>query len=231
MATVTLLGNLFTTAAGGKDVTATPAVGDLIIIVKANTGYTAGVAPTDTNGGGGVTYTLVETRLKASNADQIDIWIRNALISSATSTTFSASAVGSSGGGQVVLAVSDMTRVGAAAKVKSGGQANQTTGTPLVTWTPGGVSATGNPIIGAVFGAINSATTWTPPTGFTEITEVNYNTPPTNLEVVAVNAGVTSASLTWGNNPAIAFAAVALELDASADATPLPLLVSRLVGM
>lgn len=54
MAAATLLGTAtFTTASGSKTVTATPAVGDLIIIVCAHTGNTVvGIAPTDNNSDG-----------------------------------------------------------------------------------------------------------------------------------------------------------------------------------
>ena len=88
MAAVTLLGTAtWNTTSGTKTVTATPAVGDLIVIVTANSGSTGtGFAPTDNNSSG--TYTLVNTSVKATSADTMQMWVRNALITSATSTVF-----------------------------------------------------------------------------------------------------------------------------------------------
>ena len=85
-ATVTLLGTAtFNTTSGTHTVTATPAVGDLIVIVTANSGSTiTTAAPTDNNGTG--TYTLVNTAVKATSADTMQIYVRTALIASATST-------------------------------------------------------------------------------------------------------------------------------------------------
>ena len=226
MATVTLVGSFFTTNTGTKAVTQTPAVGDLIVIITAHTGNTSATAPTDNNGSG--TYTSVESRLKVGSANRLEVWIRTTLIPAAVSTVFTHAPGTSSGGGIAVLKITGMTRVGSGAKVKSGGQDNQTTGVPTVTWTGGGNADTNNAIIGAVFSGAAAASI-TPPTGFSEITKATYTVPTTNVEVVGINGGFTGASITWGNNPGVTFASVALELDASSE--DLPLLVSRMVGI
>ena len=86
MAAVTLLGTAtFNTASGTKTVTATPAVGDLIVIFAAHTGNTANTTPTDNNSGGAGTYTRIDGAFKNASADQLQIFIRTATIASATS--------------------------------------------------------------------------------------------------------------------------------------------------
>ena len=92
MATIAEIGGQVNTSSGTKNPTATPAVGDLILLVTLHTGNTSDSAPTDDNGSG--TYTAVETRLKASSADKLKIWVRNTLIASATLTTFTHAPVG-----------------------------------------------------------------------------------------------------------------------------------------
>src|SRR5262245_7809752 len=146
MAAVTLLGTqTFDTNSGTKTVTATPAVGDLIVLVTAHTGNTSSNAPTDNNSDGLGTYPLVETAVKASSADTMRFWIRDALIGSASSTVFTHAPGTSTGGGLGVLKVTGMTRAGAAAELKSGILSNQTAATPAVSWTGGGSGLSPNP--------------------------------------------------------------------------------------
>jgi hypothetical protein len=64
VAAVTLLGSLFDTTSGTHTVTATPAVGDLIVIITAATGSTVQQPPTDDNSSG--TYTQLQNALKAT---------------------------------------------------------------------------------------------------------------------------------------------------------------------
>ena len=187
-ATVSILGTAtFNTTSGTKTVAATPAVGDLIVLVVAHSGNTATTAPTDNNAGGGGTYTLVNTAVKATSADTMKVWVRNALITSATSTTFTTAPGTTTGGGLVVLDIQGMDKVGSAAIVRSAIQSNQAAGgtpAPVLGATP---SIT-NPIIGAVFNATNPAT-MTPRANYTEIADVGYNTPATGLEVISRNSG------------------------------------------
>src|SRR6185437_6612583 len=155
MAAVTSLGATFNTSSGTKTVTATPAVGDLIVIVTAHSGNTASVAPTDNNGTG--TYVLVQSCVKATSADTMQVWVRTALIASATSTVFTHAPGTTSGGGLFVHNVSGMTRIGGNAIRQSAIQSNQAaSGTPAPVLPSVPLSA--NPIIGAVFNATSPAT-------------------------------------------------------------------------
>jgi hypothetical protein len=212
-ATVSILGTAtFNTNSGTKTVTATPAVGDLIVIVTANSGSTGTTfAPTDNNSGGAGTYTLINTAVKATSADTMQIWVRTALITSATSTVFTQAPGTTTGGGLVVLDVQGMDKTGATAVVRSAIQSNQAAGgtpAPVLGATPSSLNA----IIGAVFNATNPAT-MTQRSGYSEIADLGYNTPATGLEVMSRNSGETSATITWGSTSASAFASIAIELD------------------
>lgn len=212
--TVSLLGTpTFSTASGTKTVTATPAVGDLIVIITAHTGNTSTTAPTDNNAGGGGTYTIVNTAVKATSADTMKVWVRNNLITSATSTVFTHAPGASTGGGLVVIDCQGGDKAGSAAIVKSAIQSNQAAG-----GTPAPVFAsavnTQNAVIGAVFNASNPAAL-TPRTNFTELFDSGYNTPTTGLEVMSDNSGETGTTMTWGGTSASAYASVVVELEAS----------------
>jgi hypothetical protein len=213
-ATVSILGTAtFNTTSGTKTVTATPAVGDLIVIVTANSGSTTTTAaPTDNNSGGAGTYTLVNTAVKATSADTMQIWVRTALITSATSTVFTQAPGTTTGGGLVVLDIQGMDKTGATAIVRSAIQSNQAAGgTPAPVL--GAVPSSTNPIIGAVFNATNPAG-MTQRASYSEIVDTGYNTPATGLEVMSRNSGETSATITWGSTSASAFASIAVELNA-----------------
>lgn len=214
MAAVTLLGTqTFTTSSGTKTVTATPAVGDLIVIVTAHTANTSAATPTDDHGG--VYVTLVNSK-KATSADTLMIHVRTQLISSATSTIFSHAPGSSNGGGLAVLKVTGMTRSGADASKQTGAkQENQGSGgtpAPVFGTTP----QSGNPVIGAVFNATSPATI-TPRSSpaYTERVDVGYSNPTTGLEVMSIDSGETSATITWGGTSASAFCDAVVELDTS----------------
>src|SRR5690242_10269025 len=113
MASVSLLGTpTFNTTSGTHSVTATPATGDLIILVVANSGYTGSSAPTDNNADGSGTYTLIDSSQKNASADTLQFFVRDALIGSPTSTTFSHAPGATSGGGVVVVKVTGMYLAG-----------------------------------------------------------------------------------------------------------------------
>lgn len=215
MAAVTLLGAAtFTTSAGTKTVTATPAVGDLLVLVLAHTGVASLAAPTDNNADGGGTYSLAGTvAVKATSADRLGIYVRDALVGSATSTVFTSTAPGSSGGGLVVLKVTGMLRTGSSAIRQAGRQDNQAAATPAPAF--GAVGLTGNACAGAVFNATSPATL-TPPASWTERADVGYSTPTTGLEVASRDSGNTASTITWGSASASAFCSAILELDITA---------------
>jgi hypothetical protein len=217
MASVSLLGTAtWNTTSGTKTVTATPAVGDLIILITGHSGSNVTTAPTDDQGG---TYTQLDFATKASAGDRLTAWARDSLISSAVSTIFTHAPGTTTGGGLAVVKVTGMSKVSAAAKLQSAvinqvGANAGTTPTPVLGATP----QSGNPVIGAVFNAVNPAG-MTPRTGYTELTDVGYTTPAAGLEVMSLNSGETSATIAWGGTSSAAYCALAVELDASASGT------------
>lgn len=217
MAAVTRLGTqTFNTSSGTKTVTATPAVGDLIVIITAHTGNTSSTAPTD-NQTFQPGYNLINSAVKATSADTMRIWIRRGLIGSASSTVFSHAPGTSSGGGLAVFKVTGMGRVGSRAARQSAIQSNQAGGgTPTPVF--GSAALTGNAVIGAVFNATNPATMTARGTpAYTERFDTGYATPTTGLETMSIDSGETGTSIAWGSTSGSAFASLALELDASAE--------------
>ena len=224
MAVVTLLGTAtFNTTSGTKTVTATPAVGDLIVIITAHTGNTSAAAPTDNNSAG--TYTLIDSAVKATSADTMRVFIRDSFIASATSTIFTHAPGASSGGGLAVFKVTGMSRVSGSADRQSAKQDNQAAATPAPVF-PSAV-LTANPVIGAVFNATNPATMTPRATpAYTEAADVGYNTPATGLEVMYINSGETASTITWGSASGTAFCSLVIELDTSAA----PAVIKDIIG-
>lgn len=216
MAAVTLLGTqTFTTANGSKTVTATPAVGDLIVIVVAHTGSTASVAPTDDNNSG--TYTLINTAVKATSADTMQMWVRNKRIEAASSTVFTHAPGTTSGGGLGVFKITGMARDGSSTAARQSAiQSNQTSTSTAPAPVLGSAALTTNPLIGAVFNA-TSAATMTPRASpaWTERFDVGYSSPTTGLEVMTIDSGETATTITWGGNSASAWCSMVVELDIS----------------
>lgn len=216
MASITLLGTqTFNTTSGTHTVVATPALGDYIAIVVANTGNTANVAPTDNNADGEGQYDRVNTCVKASSADTMQMWVRRSAIGSATSTTFTHAPGTSSGGGLGVFKITSMRRYGLSGVRQSAIQSNQSAGgtpTPVL----GSSALTTNCLIGAVFNATSPAT-MTPRSSpaWTENFDVGYSTPTTGLETMSVNSGETATSIAWGSTSGSAFCSLVAEFDTS----------------
>lgn len=210
-AVVQSAGVTWDTAAGNKTVTATPAVGDLIVVVAASSGLAGGAtAVTDDNAAG--TYTQVDAdRSGFSTTGILTVWVRTALIASAVSTIFSAAEAGSTGGGLVVLRVAGMTLTGAAAVRSNGGQSTGASGTapaPVLSQLPLALS----PIISAVASGTNGGGT-TVRTGYADVAISGYNTPATGLDVCFLNSGEREGTITWGGNAPSQFASFAIELN------------------
>ena len=206
-----------TTAAGGgtsstgdRTVTITPADGDLLVVfvvVAANTQS----APTMTDDNGSGTYTLVATALKNSSADIMSVFVRDKILTNATSTVITAVTGSNTAGELVVVAVQGMAKAGAAAILQSKALANQAAGgTPAPAFTSSAL--TGNVTLGAVGNGTNPATL-TAPTNWTEQQDVGQASPTTGLEVVTRDSGFTGTTITWGSTSASAFAALIVELD------------------
>ena len=216
MAAVTHAGTTFDTAAGNKTVTATPAYGDLIVVLAATSGLAGGTTAVTDNKGG--TYIQVDIdRTGFSTTGVLTAWVRESFVDQAVSTIYTAAQGGSSGGGLTVYRVSDMNNVGALAVCGSGGQSTGTSGTtpaPVLSRTP----LTANVVIGAVANGSNTAAlTPRASPAYTEAPtpDVGYNVPATGLDCMFINSGETSATITWGGTSPSIFASIAIELDTS----------------
>ena len=224
MATGTHAGSTWNTTAGNKSVVATPAVGDLIVVIHGMSGWASGDDSliTDNNlDGFGESYTRFGTAtapLSTGGGTNGALWIsiRDNLIGSATSTGFAVTNTGDTGGGFTVLRFSGMTRTGAAAVLQNIGESNQTENPPSITF--GAATLTANPIVLGVFGEDNPAAV-TPPTGFTEAVDTGWNTPTSGVEVCWVDSGNTSSSYSWSGGALTDHNEVGIELDTTAAPT------------
>jgi hypothetical protein len=219
MAVGTDAGGTWNTTAGNKTVVATPAVGDLIVVVHGISTWASGDNSiiTDNNDGGGVYVQLGNATTPLSNGGGTTgaLWIsvRNRLITSASSTTFTATNTGDTGGGLTVLRFSGMARAGLDAIRQSIGESNATENPPTITFAS--TTLTGNPVILGCMGE-DSPLALTPPTGFTEADDTGWATPTAGIEVCWDDAGNTATLFSWSGGAAIDHNEVGLELDTSA---------------
>lgn len=227
MATVAELGELHNTtnSPAGRTVTATPSLNDLIVVVHANSGFVVGDSDviTDNNADGNGTYTAIgaSNPIARGGGTGGALWIsvRNSLIGSATSTVFTETDTGLTGGGLTVLRVSGMTRTGASAVLQSVGEDTQTE-SPVVITFPSATN-TNNPIILGCMGEDNPAALG-PPTGFTETTDTGWGTPTSGIHVCFVNSGQTASVYTYTSGAFTDHCEAGIELDTSAVAADNP---------
>lgn len=209
MASVTLLSSAFNTTSGTKTSATTPAVGDQIILVVAHTGNVTVTTPTDTASG---TYTLVNSAVKLASADWMAVYIRDQLVASAVSTTFSTAPGTTTGGGLAVLKAAGLNGVGNAGVRQSAKQDNAAAAaTPTITL---GSAPRGGPIIYSVFNGSNPPAV-TPPTGYATLINLVYSTPATGLKPMNLDSGETRTTIPAGGTSATESCTIALELFAA----------------
>lgn len=216
---ITLMGSLLNTTSGTHTVTATPAVGDLIVIIRTATGSTTSTAPTDNNSGGAGTYSLGKSVLRNTSADILEIWVRTALIASASSTVFTEAPGVTTGGGLQVFKVTNMTNVGAAAILQSASQANQAANAvPAPTFTNFPLAT--NPIFTAAANATGSGgfANFVGPVGHVNTALLGYATPTSTLRSTFAEGGVTAKAQTWTAQSPTVWGSIAIELDSSSSA-------------
>lgn len=220
MASWTLFGTpVFNTTAGTKTVTATPSVGDLIVVPVSHSSTADDVAPTDDNADGLGTYSLVQL---SSGTNMIAVYVRNALIGSATSTTVTHAITGSNGGGLVPMRLSGMSRVGTAAVRQRDATNDVAANLPSVTMPLGAVLTT-NPVLGLIQNITNPAgqTEQSSP-AYTERFDGGYTIPTQGFQVMTIDSGETGTAVSWGANSPSAWRAMVVEFDASVPAAGHP---------
>lgn len=210
MALVTSLGSTFVTTGGAETVVATPAIGDLIVVISANSGRTITQVPTITDNNSSGTYTLVGACTTTASVDSGWVHVRNALIPAASSTTFTFTPVaGDTGGGLNVLKVVGCSQVGAAAVKQQASQNNIGATTPVPAFNA--IPDQNNAVIGMVINA-TAGPILTQPTNWTELVDVTYITPTFSMET-CTKAGVQpTATVTWGSASGSQFGDIIIEL-------------------
>jgi len=196
MATWTALGRAWTTTAGNKTVTATPAIGDLIIVIAGASGSgTQTCAVTDDNSSG--TYTASQSASRGVGPlNKLTTFYRDEFITAASSTIFTATITNDTGGGLAVFSLSGMYIAGVLARRSQNAQNNQAAGTPSLPVGTGGFGPR-DPGIGYVITGSNSAANSAPPSGWTERYDQGYNNPTSGIEVVTIDSGFSGSTVDW----------------------------------
>lgn len=227
MAAVTLGVSTATTTNNAATYTSgsfTPNIGELLIGLV----HVRDAAPSDgsvslaSSSPESLTFTRVATALKASSGDRLFAFVGDQLVgASGVRTVVFGSGDDATAAGNIiqVARVSGMSKVGSLAVRQSGVQDNQAAGgTPTISFA--GAVLTTNPVIAFMGNNTNPAGVTEPGT-FTELDDTGFNTPGSGSELASVDSGFTASSVTWGGASATAFGALALELDAASDDTPL----------
>ena len=227
MATGTDAGGTWDTTAGNKTVVATPAANDLIVVVHGMSGWASGddSVVTDNNADGNGNYHRIGTATVpmstgGGTAGALWISVRNFLIGSATSTTFTVTNTGDTGGGLTVLRFSGMQRTGHRAVRQWVGQSNQTENPPSITFNGFGddntdATRSANAIVLACFAEDNPAAL-TPPADFTEADDTGWATPTSGVQVCWVNSGKNIDTFSWSGGAVTDHNEVGIELNATA---------------
>ena len=222
MAGVTFGGATWTTAAGNKTVTLTPAVGDLLFVFCANSGRTTAQPPTVACDVQGITFSQFTgtngSYTKNTSADSGWVFIADSLCTAASSTIVTMTASSDTGGGLVVFRVSGMSRAGIGAIRQCGKQDNIASGTPSVVM-PAAI-LTGNPVFGLVNTTTNGSANSAPPTSWTEDADQGYTSTANGIEVAHRASGETLTTIAWTAVAPSAFGSIIAELDASVPVSP-----------
>lgn len=218
-------GSVFSTTAGNKTITTTPAAGDGGWICIGFTTITFGPADaviTDNNADGfGTTpgWALIVKAAKNSGNDWLGFFVRKTNFGSATSTSVVATLPTNTGGGGMLETFHGASRTWATGLVRGSGlRTNQTAGTTPAPVLPAAAISTST-VISIVMNATNPAGITNPAVLDTQVMNTGYNTPTTGMNVgFNANAGVTATTITWGSTSS-EYGALVVELDSTAAAT------------
>lgn len=173
----------------------TPVAGDLLICFVSTSALS-----TANNVNSTMTGTFTWSKLtsfgKNAGADSINVFWAYAATATSTTPTFNTGGVTATG-----CAISCVRVTGAEGQtqpyIRQFATNNGSTANPTVVF--GAAPLTGNGILAIGANSTNSNTQWTAPAGFTEISEVAFNTPANSLQTVQRATGQTVATLTWTN--------------------------------
>lgn len=187
-----------------------------VLFVVAMTGIAnTDAAPTCTDDQTGGTYYFAGRGRFNGSADQLAVYVRQALVSTtSTHTVHPVFSGGVTASAIDVVAYAGMTLTGAAAVKQIAFQENgSAASTPSVTLA--GAALTTNPTI-AIIGSNRNGTGVTVPASWTLRSDDGTGTPDVGTETATRDSGFTGSSVTWGSTSANVFAACILELDSSA---------------
>ena len=186
----------------------TPAAGDMLICIVATSGLTTAGSLT----GGGWTWTNVKSFTKNAGADVINVFWAYASAATSTTPTFATGGVTATGCIISCIRCSGLTdqtnftnSLKQAIVTNTGSTAN-----PTVVFGSALTSTSG--VIAFATNGTNSATQWTAPSGFTQLSQVSYNTPANSGQTSTLNSGSTATTLTWTNANTTAWGTVGIEL-------------------
>src|SRR5215207_1481942 len=193
----------------------TPAAGDLLVVfVRAGATAATGTM----SGSTGLTFTKVDHATFATSAHRVYCFVANAAAAaSAQTVTFDCTGDAADGSVIVIYRVADMPTYGLSAVRQSAKTDNgSVAGTPAVTFASAVIS--GDATLGMVGNGANPATL-TPPTNWTESSDVGYGTPASGAEAVFRDSGFTGTTITWGSTSGTTYGVLAVELNALPVAT------------
>lgn len=189
----------------------TPAAGDLLVVFVVASGT---VAAGSMSGSTGLTFYKATSAVRATSADTLYMFVAQALTTAVSQTvTFDCTGDNATGAIIQVVRIDSMSRTGVSAVKQTAKTDNAAAGTPAPAF--GAACETANVTLGLVGNGTNPAT-MTTPSGWTELNDTGYNTPPTGAEYVARNSGFTGTTVTWGSSSASTFGAIIAEIDVSA---------------
>ena len=201
-----------TSGTGPRSASITAAAGDLLVAF-ASVSANSQAAPTMTDSNGG-TYSLVG-RAAWQTSNNMLCFVRDSLLPNAIPTTLTLNTDTNTAGEIVILAYTGISRAGSAAIKQFASQANQpANATPSVTFAA--PVTVGDAVVASV---ASSDTATQEPNGWSERKDVHQATPTTALEVATKNK-LTGATITYGAFESFGYAAMGLELDASAISPP-----------
>jgi hypothetical protein len=201
------------TDATSKNVTFTPAVGDLVVAIVGKAGAADAGTISDDQGG---TYTRAVTLTRSGGSDAIGIFVRDSKITSAVSTTVTVPSATHTGGGMVCYKVTNMTKVGAAA-VRSTGVTSNSLASGTAANISMGVTMLATSMVFTTDACQSASSAQTGPAGSIGASGGSFSTPVFGQKCYAYNPGVLSGTnVTWqsGTSSGVHYAC-AMELDGS----------------
>lgn len=198
----------WTTAAGNKTATITPATGALLVVFCSTSGNIGQPNLADDQGG---TYDIVKAATR--NASGSGGWaaVRGAFTTNVAHIVTLSGTGADTGGGLDVIEVSGMLRHGTAA-VRTTGFKSEIAAGAQPTCNLAQAALTANPVLCCLFAQDNPMTATTP-AGYTQRQYLGYNTPASGLGTWTRDSGETTNLITWGGTETSGSGTLAVELD------------------